>query len=238
MKTAPVVDYRTFRLRKLNTPPFSHLKLLLFWPIFGLLFAFVERVGVTQAYTPVHCFLDDLIPFCEWFLLPYLFWFIYLVGIHAYTLLWDVKSFRKMMYFIILTYGVTMVIYLLFPTCQELRPETFARDNILTRFTAKFYAFDTNTNVCPSIHVIGSVAVMAAAWHSRHFSTAGWRWAFTAMTVLISISTVFMKQHSVLDVFAAIPICAGAWVLVYKLDFPKNFRKTVERFQKKVYNSK
>ena len=26
-------DYRQFRLRKLNTPEFSHIKLLLFWPI-------------------------------------------------------------------------------------------------------------------------------------------------------------------------------------------------------------
>lgn len=31
-------DYRQFRLRKLNTPEFSHIKLLLFWPVFGLAF--------------------------------------------------------------------------------------------------------------------------------------------------------------------------------------------------------
>ena len=31
-------DYRQFRLRKLNTPEFSHIKLLLFWPVFGLVF--------------------------------------------------------------------------------------------------------------------------------------------------------------------------------------------------------
>ena len=29
------VDYRKFRLKYLNTPEFSHVKLLLFWPIFG-----------------------------------------------------------------------------------------------------------------------------------------------------------------------------------------------------------
>ena len=46
------VDYRKFRLKYLNTPEFSHVKLLLFWPVFGLLFAFVERVGVSNVYTP------------------------------------------------------------------------------------------------------------------------------------------------------------------------------------------
>ena len=34
----PVVDYRKFRLSKLNDPEFSHLKLLLFWPFYGLCF--------------------------------------------------------------------------------------------------------------------------------------------------------------------------------------------------------
>lgn len=69
MDSPQVLDYRRFRLRYLNSPQYSHVKLLFFWPLFGLLFAYVERVGVTDVYTPVHLFLDDLIPFCEWFVL-------------------------------------------------------------------------------------------------------------------------------------------------------------------------
>ena len=68
---------------------------------------------------------------------------------------------------------------------------------------ARFYAFDTNTNVCPSIHVIGAVACLAAGWHSRRFGTPLWRAVFTVITVLICLSTVFLKQHSAPDVFAA-----------------------------------
>ena len=108
-----------------------------------------------------------------------------------------------------------MQIHILFPNGQELRPLVFERDNVFTRFLAGFYQFDTNTNVCPSIHVIGSVAVMICAWHSKHFSSKGWRIAFTAAAVLISISTVFLKQHSILDVLAAIPVCLLAYYAVY-----------------------
>ena len=36
----PEVNYREFRIHKLNTPEFSHVRLLLYWPIFGLLFLF------------------------------------------------------------------------------------------------------------------------------------------------------------------------------------------------------
>ena len=39
----PSVDYRQFRFSKLNTPEFSHVWLLLYWPLFGLGFSYVER---------------------------------------------------------------------------------------------------------------------------------------------------------------------------------------------------
>lgn len=203
----PVVDYRRLRVDNLNSDEFKHVKLLLYWPIFGLLFLFVERIYQVDSYYVMHCSLDDKIPFCEWFLIPYLFWFVYLVGMHLYTLLYDVEAFRCLMKYIMITYSAAILIYLIFPTCQELRPMVFERENVLTAFIRGFYVFDTNTNVCPSIHVIGSLAVMETALHAKSISSKKWRMAFVAVAVLICMSTVFMKQHSVLDVIAAMPIC-------------------------------
>lgn len=211
----PVIDYRCFRLSKLNTSEFSHLKLLLYWPVFGLLFLTVERLWIRENYYPISCALDSVIPFCEFFLIPYLFWFVFLVGIHLYTLLYDVDAFKRLMKFIMVSYSIAMLVYMVFPNCQELRPVAFERDNIFTRFLEGFYQFDTNTNVCPSIHVIGSVAVAVCAWHSKHFSTPGWQAAFTVTAVLISVSTVFLKQHSVIDVAAALPVCVIAYTCAY-----------------------
>ena len=154
----PEIDYRELRLSNLNSDKFKHLRLLLYWPIYGLFFFFVERLYDVSGYFSVYTTVDDLIPFCEILMIPYLVWFVYLIGMHVYTLLYDVAAFRKMMYFVMITYSVTIIIYLIFPTCQDLRPTEFERDNFLTRFMTSFYAFDTNTNVCPSIHVIGSLA--------------------------------------------------------------------------------
>jgi len=216
MKIAPpVIDYRKLRLSNLNSATFRHLKLLLYWPVYGLLFLFVERFYHADSYFSMHCPLDDWIPFNEWFLIPYLFWFVYLAGMHLYTLLYDVEAFRKMMHFIIGTYSLTILIYLLFPTCQELRPEEFARDNILTRCIAGFYQFDTNTNVCPSIHVIGSLAVMFTAWHCKGLQKPGWKLAFGISAAPICVSTVFLKQHSVMDVLAALPISIAAYYFCF-----------------------
>ena len=209
------VDYRQFRWRTRNDPRFRHIKLLLFWPLFGLLFAAVEKSWPGRAYIPVWCPLDDRIPFCEWFLIPYLFWFVFLAGMLVYGFFFDTENFTAMMHFVILTYSVTMLIYLFFPTVQELRPEVFPRDNILTRMVAAFYAFDTNTNVCPSLHVIGSFAAMYAGWNSRCFSARPWRITFGTICAAICLSTVFMKQHSVLDVLLALPLCLAAYPLSF-----------------------
>lgn len=215
MKQLKMKDYRNFRFSKINDPEFAHLKYLLFWPVFGLLFLLVERVWIRDYYTPIWCALDEAVPFCEVFLIPYLFWFVFLLGIHLYTLLYDTESFRKLMQYIILTYLAAILIYIIFPNCQGLRPVEFERDNLFTRFLAGLYQIDTNTNVCPSIHVMGSVAVAACAWHSKPLSSSGWRFAFCAVAALISVSTVFLKQHSVVDVMVALPICAVVYVLVY-----------------------
>lgn len=210
-----MIDYRKLRWSNLNSEQFRHLKLLLFWPVFGILFLLMERGGILLHYHLMHCALDDMIPFCEYFFIPYLFWFVFIVGMLLYTILFDTESFKKFMYFIIITYSVTLIIYFFFPSAQHLRPAVFPRNNLFTQFLTYFYSFDTDTNVCPSIHVIGSLAVMFAAWHSKRFQSWGWKTAFTIAAILISISTVFIKQHSVLDLLAALPLCFGAYAVVY-----------------------
>ena len=130
MRRTNIVDYRQFRFRKLNTPEFEHLKYLAYWPVFGFFFLLVERLWIRESYFPICCALDDLIPFCEYFLPPYLFWFAFLVGFLIYTLLFDTESFVKMMKFIIISYSAALLIYILFPNCQELRPTVFERDNL------------------------------------------------------------------------------------------------------------
>lgn len=212
-----MIDYRKLRLSNINTPEFSHLFLLLYWAFYGLAFFLVETLRPLEHCHPVYVSLDNAIPFNEWFILPYMFWFVFLVGVLAYLLLFDAKAFRRFMYFVMLTYSVTVVVYLIYPTCQNLRPDSFPRDNFLTRFITGFYAFDTNTNVCPSIHVIGSLAAAFGAWDTPRFRSLGWKIAFMATALLICVSTVFVKQHSVVDVFWGLVLSLIGYLAVYAI---------------------
>lgn len=203
-----MIDYRTFRPRLLGSPEFSHLTLLLFWPVYGIAFYTLERGLPGRIYFPVESVLDAYIPFCEWFFIPYVFWFLYLAAMVVYGCLYDISAFRRYMYFIMISYTITIILYVLFPTCQNLRPTSFERDNILVRMIVDFYGYDTHTNVCPSIHVLGSFGVLYGAWHSRHFSSRGWRITLGVVTSVVAISTVFVKQHSIIDVVAAVILCS------------------------------
>ena len=140
---SPVVDYKKFRLSKLNTAEFSHLKLLFGWAVYFALYFITERFISAESCTPVHCFIDDLIPFCEVFLIPYVGWYILVVGSLLYFALYNVENFKRLQIFIIVTQIVAMATYIIFPTRQDLRPTEFARDNFLTDCVGFLYSFDT-----------------------------------------------------------------------------------------------
>ena len=216
----PVVDYRKFRLKKLNTPEFSHLKLLLGWVGYFALYFLTENLIPVEKCHPIHCGLDDIIPFCEWFLLPYVFWYALIVFSLGYFALYDVDSFKKLQTFIIITQVVAMAVYILYPNCQNLRPDEFSRDNFLTDCIGFLYAFDTNTGVCPSLHCAYSIGI-ASVWLKAKDVSKIWKAFVVIAVILICLSTMFIKQHSAVDFFAALPVCLLAEILVFKVFYKK-----------------
>ena len=75
----PVVDYSSFRLSKIKDPQFSHLKYLLGWVVYFALYFITEKFIPPETCHVVHSPLDDLIPFCEFFVIPYVFWYFLIV---------------------------------------------------------------------------------------------------------------------------------------------------------------
>ncbi|MBQ6570480.1 MAG: phosphatidic acid phosphatase [Clostridia bacterium] len=216
----PVVDYREFRLSKLNTPQFSHLKLLGGWIVYFALYFLTENLIPVEKCHVIHCGLDDIIPFCEWFLLPYVFWYALIVFSLGYFALYDIDSFKKLQSFIMVTQACAMIVYILYPNCQNLRPTEFVNENFLTDCIRFLYAFDTNTGVCPSLHCAYSIGI-ASVWLKTKDVSRYWK-AFVVFSVaVICISTTFIKQHSAVDFFAALPVCVIAEILVFRVFFKK-----------------
>ncbi|MBQ8623297.1 MAG: phosphatidic acid phosphatase [Oscillospiraceae bacterium] len=216
----PMVDYRQFRLSKLNTPQFSHLKLLLGWVGYFILYFLTENLIPIEKCHVIHCALDDIIPFCEWFLIPYVFWYLLIVFSLLYFALYNVDSFKKLQTYIIITQIIAMIIYIVYPSCQNLRPEEFANDNFLTDCIGFLYAFDTNTGVCPSLHCAYSIGI-GSVWLKEKNVSWIWKAFIVIAVILICLSTMFIKQHSAVDFFAALPVCLLAEILVFKVFYKK-----------------
>ena len=210
----PVVDYREFRLSRINEPRFAHVKLLAGWIVYLALYYITENYIPMERHHVIHCALDDMIPFNEGFLIFYCYWYVLLVGSLLYFLLYDILSFKRLQIYIMITQAVAMTAYILFPSVQLLRPDSFERDNLLTRLMAFIYAFDTPTGVCPSLHVAYSVGI-ASVWCRRRESSLAWKGFMVFSAIAISLSTAFVKQHSVVDIFAAIPVGLLAEYLVF-----------------------
>lgn len=213
----PVLDYRRLRLNNITTPEFRHVFLLLYWLAYLLSFIFIERLTPAAYHHPVWCKLDDYIPFCEWFIFAYMSWHVSLVWMSLYTLAYDIPAFKRFMWNLIITTVIAVATYIIWPSEQQLRPDlsTLGRSNILTWATGIIYSVDTNTNVCPSLHCIGGFAVLFAALDMPQFRRKAWPVFFTVFALLICASTVFMKQHSIVDFFAAIPVILIGWLCVY-----------------------
>lgn len=181
---------------------------LLFWPVFGLRYLLIENFHPAGYYHPVHCPLDDRIPFLEIFLIPYFLWYFCIMGIHLWLYLREDPAFGQYSRYLMVSMGISTAVFLLYPTCQELRPPVFPRDNALIRLVQILYRLDTSTNVLPSEHVIGSAGFFLAAWYSmdrRYLPGVG------LLALLTASATVFLKQHSLLDALAALPVCGIGW---------------------------
>ena len=120
----------------------------------------------------------------------------------------------------------TLLIYVIYPNGQELRVTTFENPNLLTDFVQYLYSCDTNTNVCPSLHVIGSFAAVFGVFHSKKLCSWSLKVIIVVSAALIALSTVFIKQHSIVDVFAGIALSVVVWAIVYSKVSP--LRKRME----------
>lgn len=197
------------------------LLLLLGWPVYLILFFLSERLIPADRCVLIWCPLDDRIPFCEWFLIPYVSWYLLVAGSLGWFFWKDRERFRWLQSYILVTQIIGILCFFLLPSRQDLRPEIFPREGFLTEVVRFLYRVDTPTGVCPSMHVAWSLALISA-WTQKEDCSLLWRWAVTAWCVLICVSVVFIKQHSVLDILAAIPVGLAAEVLLRSCKTRKN----------------
>ena len=197
---------------------FKYWQFVFYLPIYLVFFFLAER-NVSDV-TIINIPFDDCIPFVEEFIVPYMLWFPFMLVAIIYVFFKDKREFFAMAWNLIIGMSLFIVVSFVFPNGLELRPGTMPRDNIFIWMVEYLHKIDTPTNVLPSIHVYNSLAcgisLGRVLWKNSHKVLAV---SSYVMAGLITLSTMFVKQHSVIDVCAALllsEICFLALGKFYK----------------------
>ena len=192
------------------------LPAILYCIVYLVWFAYVEQRN-TGSYTVIHMKIDDYIPFCEWFIIPYYLWFVYVAVAVFYCFFKNKQEYFKTCAFLGMT--VFLIVSTLWPNGHHLRPYTMPRDNILTALVSFLYSADTSTNIWPSIHVYNSIGAHLALVRNPEFGrNKVLRMSSWLLCVSIILSTVFLKQHSMFDVITAFIMSVIVYQTVYHMD--------------------
>ena len=198
-------------------------------------FFILEHAG-HRHYHVIHSVVDDLIPFNEYFIIPYDLWFLYMaVGICWFIFFCKNRTeYYKLVSVLSIGMTIFLIVSCVYPNSQDLRPTEFLHHNFFTDLVSALYKTDTPTNILPSIHVFNSLALFYALNSSaqlrKHRAVRG---AAGILSALIVLSTMFLKQHSVVDVSMGILASLAVQMFCDRVFAPETETRT-----RTVYSSK
>ncbi|MEE1086293.1 MAG: phosphatase PAP2 family protein [Schaedlerella sp.] len=194
---------------------YKHSRVFLYALIYVPCFMWLEG-NVTNKYYVIHSSVDDLIPFVEYFIIPYFLWFAFMAVWGLYFFFTSAEDFLKLAKLTIAGMTIFLLISAVIPNGLMLRPEMFERDNVLVDMVKFLYRVDTPTNVFPSLHVFNSLAICIAIHESDKLKKHKMvKYVSYIIAVLIILATMFLKQHSVYDVVMAFIMACVIYQFVY-----------------------
>ena len=192
------------------------------------LFVFLFGFFLLEVFAPspkfiVHSVFDDWIPFNEWFVIPYFFWYLWVPLFLIFFMIREKEAYLELCFIMFAGATLCLIIYILCPTGLELRGE-ITKTNLCSGAVRLLRRIDPPQNVCPSIHVSSTVAIHLVVCRSVTFKqNRKIKMLSLFVTLMISISTLFIKQHSVIDVLYGWIVSGFFAVLTYRTDFVYRF---------------
>lgn len=216
------------RLVKKFSEMFKQNKLLGFILAYGIFYilAFFWLESRDVRINIVHSKWDDMIPFCEYFVVPYFSWFVYIAFAIVYFLFMckEQKESKRFVYTFCTGMTVFLLVSYIYPNGHNLRPEIVG-NNIFMMAVRFLHWIDTPTNILPSMHVFVTVACTIALLRQQSlYKRKGFRLGIWIWCILIILSTLFLKQHSIIDVCLALFLNVFCYVIFYKCLYNREFK--------------
>lgn len=210
------IHHKQFSKRGINMKTkikeLPYLLFLLVMPVLGLIYKILNNNPREAVILSTN--VDDKIPFLPVFILPYIIWYAFILGYLVYFWYKDTRVYLKTLTMIVIGELVCFVIYFFFQTTVP-RPNLVG-DGILIDLVGIIYSHDQPYNAFPSIHVLTTFAIILGNINIRNkhiFHSV----FVPVMGSLIIISTLFVKQHYILDMFASMFLTSFIYGIVFEL---------------------
>lgn len=174
----------------------------------------------------VFTFVDKLVPFNKYFILPYVSWYMFIAIFAAILCILDKERYLKLLITLNIGMITCYVIYYFYPTYVP-RPMITETD-FLSNLVLNLYEADNPYNCFPSIHVLNSTLIALYVFKSEKLN----KWIkgiCISVSGSIILSTMFIKQHYFADVVAGIIF---AYVLYFSF---KNLKFNFDKEQSITY---
>lgn len=149
----------------------------------------------------MHTFIDDIIPFNAFFVVPYVLWYAYVAWFLLYLCIIDKDSYFKLLTSLIIGMLISYVVFYFYPSHVP-RPIIIKKD-VFSELVGFIYQRDNAYNCFPSIHVLNSLLV-AMHVNASYEVMMGTKIICSVLATLIIMSTLFIKQHYFVDAIGAI----------------------------------
>ena len=189
------------------------LPMAIYMVVYMPTFFWVESLDHAGNFHIIHTAVDDMIPVIEVFIIPYAMWLPYLVAGMIAIAIRSRKLSRKTSYMLMAGMTLFIIISLVYPNMLELRAAIPDRRNIFMDCINYLHSIDTPTDVLPSLHVYDAI-VVAAGLHLTFKDKKVMLVLSDILTALIVLSTMFIKQHSIIDVISAIVMFIPVFIII------------------------
>lgn len=170
-------------------------------PLSGTLY-YLTNQDTVQVYN-FSTRIDEWIPFLKVFILPYMIWYPFVYISLFVLMVRNRKLYYKFMLVLNLCFVVCFYIYTQYQT-TFIRPVATGTD-WLSWMVQLVQTYDQPYNCFPSLHVVTSYLVVRAYAKSSGFQTRT-RLLVYGIGISIILSTLFVKQHVLMDVIGGIGV--------------------------------
>lgn len=194
-----------------------NLKVILisiFLVAFQSIFFFLTKPFIKDPYI-LGSSLDNAIPYVPGFIWIYVFWYFMLFAVPYYIASKNETSLYKYVITYIITIIISGIIFVAFP--NSVIRANITETDISNKLVALIYKLDTPAiNCLPSIHCLFSYLFILGVFDCKKNASNIMKFVITTLSILVVLSTLFVKQHVVYDAIASLILAIVFWIIVDK----------------------